>query len=57
MSDDSLSASQLRSRYQKGGSAGDSDLSASQIRARYGVETNSFKAGGKHVNLHELMQF
>lgn len=46
MSDDSLSASQLRSRYGSGGSAKDSDLSASQIRARYGVETNSFKAGG-----------
>ncbi|GMI40561.1 hypothetical protein TrCOL_g7859 [Triparma columacea] len=36
-----MSASQLRQRYGKGGTAADSELSASQLRARYGVQSNS----------------
>ena len=40
-SDANLSASELRQRYHKGGSAPDSELSASQLRARYGVQSNS----------------
>lgn len=41
MSDDSFSASQLRQRYHKGGSLGDSELTASQLRARHGIPSNN----------------
>lgn len=51
--DDSLSASQLRSRYHKGGSAPDSDLSASQLRARHGVESNSFEEKGTKISIDQ----
>lgn len=44
--DDSLSASELRSRYHAGGTAKDSELSSSQLRSRYAVETNTFRPGG-----------
>lgn len=40
-SDSSLPASELRRRYEKGGSIPDSDLSAAQLRARYGVSSNN----------------
>jgi hypothetical protein len=46
MSDDSMSASELRKRYGPGGSAADSELSASQLRARHGVDDKSFKHEG-----------
>ena len=39
--DSSLSASDLRRRYHKGGSAADSELSASQLRSRYNVQPNA----------------
>ncbi|KAJ1476772.1 hypothetical protein T484DRAFT_1964936 [Baffinella frigidus] len=42
MADDGMSASQLRQRYGRGGTAADSDLSASQLRGRYGVENKQF---------------
>ena len=41
MADDNLSASQLRSRYHKGGTLGDDELSSSQLQARYGQPKNS----------------
>lgn len=41
MADDGLSASELRQRYHRGGSAADSELSAAQVRARYGIQGNS----------------
>ena len=40
MADDGYSASELRQRYGKGGSAKDSDLSAAQLRARYSIPNN-----------------
>jgi hypothetical protein len=40
MSDSSMNASELRQRYQKGGSAKDSELTASQLRARYSIPQN-----------------
>lgn len=36
--DDNYSASELRRRYNKGGSLQDSDLSAAQLRARHNVK-------------------
>ena len=41
MSDDSLSASELRKNYEKGGAINDSELTASQLRARHGINSNS----------------
>ena len=35
--DDTLSSSQLRQRYQKGGELRDDQLTAAQLRARYGL--------------------
>eukprot|EP00277_Geminigera_cryophila_P016173 CAMPEP_0179439582 /NCGR_PEP_ID=MMETSP0799-20121207/23210_1 /TAXON_ID=46947 /ORGANISM="Geminigera cryophila, Strain CCMP2564" /LENGTH=72 /DNA_ID=CAMNT_0021222133 /DNA_START=16 /DNA_END=234 /DNA_ORIENTATION=- len=46
MGDDQMSASALRNRYGRNGSATDSDLSASQLRARYGVENSTHQGGG-----------
>ncbi|DBA03144.1 TPA: hypothetical protein N0F65_003864 [Lagenidium giganteum] len=43
MSDDGMSASELRSRYGRGGSVRDSDLSAAQLRSRYAIPNNTFK--------------
>jgi hypothetical protein len=43
MSDDndsSMSASQLRNRYNRGGTAKDDELTASQLRARHGIAKN-----------------
>jgi len=40
MTDDALSASQLRQRYHAGGTASDADLTARQLRARYGIASN-----------------
>jgi len=45
MADDQMSASQLRQRYARGGSAPDNSLSASQLRGRYGVENKDFSKG------------
>jgi len=36
--DDQYGASELRQRYNKGGTLNDSDLSASQIRARHNIK-------------------
>jgi hypothetical protein len=41
MADSDLSASELRQRYHKGGTAGDDELTASQLRARHGVASNT----------------
>jgi len=38
MADDGYSATQLRQRYNKGGSLKDEDLSAAQLRARHNVK-------------------
>jgi hypothetical protein len=46
MSDDAYSASELRRRYQRGGTAKDSDLSAAQLRSRYGIENSKH---GEHL--------
>ncbi|ETV94618.1 hypothetical protein H310_11880 [Aphanomyces invadans] len=43
MGDDGMSASELRSRYGRGGSVRDCDLSAAQLRSRYAIEKNTFK--------------
>lgn len=41
MGDSSLSASELRQRYQRGGDYKDDELTASQLRARHGIKSNS----------------
>lgn len=38
MGDDGYSASELRRRYNKGGTLQDNDLSAAQLRARHNVK-------------------
>ncbi|OQS04171.1 hypothetical protein THRCLA_20947 [Thraustotheca clavata] len=43
MADDGYTATELRSRYGRGGTVGDSDLSAAQLRSRYSIEKNTFK--------------
>ena len=43
MADSDLSASELRKRYHRGGTAADDELSAAQLRARHGIAPN--KAG------------
>ena len=40
MADSGLSASELRQRYHRGGSATDDELSSSQLRARHGIPSN-----------------
>ena len=51
MGDSELSASQLRQRYNRGGTASDSELSAAQLRARYGMPSNKNigKGGGDNT--------
>jgi hypothetical protein len=39
--DDGMSATELRQRYDRGGSVRDCDLSAAQLRSRYAIPTNS----------------
>ncbi|KAH9080975.1 hypothetical protein Ae201684P_008061 [Aphanomyces euteiches] len=41
MGDDGMTASELRSRYGRGGSVRDCDLSAAQLRSRYAIEKNN----------------
>ena len=43
MADSDLSASELRKRYHRGGTAADDELTAAQLRARHGIAPN--KAG------------
>lgn len=50
MGDSELSASELRQRYQAGGSLNDSELTASQLRARHGIASNS-KGKAKIYNI------
>lgn len=40
MADSGLSASELRQRYHRGGTAADDELSSSQLRARHGIPSN-----------------
>jgi len=49
MGDSGYSASELRQRYSRGGSAPDSELSAAQLRSRYGMPSNkdNFSTDGK----------
>ena len=54
MSDDSLTASELRKKYAAGGTATDSELSAAQVRARYGIASNS-KGMFEHC-IHAVVQ-
>ena len=51
MGDSNLSASELRQRYNRGGTASDSELSAAQLRARYGMPSNKNigKGGGDNT--------
>ena len=56
-SDANLSASELRQRYHKGGSAPDSDLSAAQLRARYGVQNNSGDFSTKYGKKNGVEQY
>ena len=48
MGDSELSASELRQRYNRGGSAKDDELSASQLRARHGIPKN--KSGNLYMH-------
>ncbi len=41
MGDSGLSASELRQRYHRGGTAQDDELSAKQLRARHAIPSNS----------------
>lgn len=41
MGDSELTASELRKRYQRGGTVKDDELTAAQLRARHGVHSNS----------------
>ncbi|KAG6609758.1 Microfibrillar-associated protein 1 [Phytophthora cinnamomi] len=41
--DDGMTASELRQRYERGGSVRDCDLSAAQLRSRYAIPGNTFK--------------
>mmetsp|Transcript_34759 Transcript_34759/g.44343 ORF Transcript_34759/g.44343 Transcript_34759/m.44343 type:complete len:81 (-) Transcript_34759:269-511(-) len=49
MADDGYSASQLRQRYNKGGTLNDDQLTAAQLRARHGIQSNrqDFSTGDK----------
>ena len=40
MGDSELSASELRQRYNRGGTVKDDELTASQLRARHGIPKN-----------------
>ena len=40
MADSELSASELRQRYHRGGSAKDDELTAKQLRARHAIPSN-----------------
>jgi len=51
MADSSLSASELKRRYHRGGSIPDDQLTSAQVRARHGIPSNrddfaSSKGGG-----------
>ena len=51
MADSSLSASELKRRYHRGGSIPDDQLTSAQVRARHGIPSNrddfaSSKSGG-----------
>ena len=56
--DDSLSASQLRQRYTRGGDAKDDELTASQLRARHAIQSNAkdFSTAGGSQGLSSLIQ-
>jgi hypothetical protein len=41
MADSELSASQLRERYHRGGTARDDELTSAQLRARHAIPSNS----------------
>jgi len=41
MSDDQFSASELRARYERGGTLSDDQLTASQLRARHAIPHNT----------------
>ncbi|GLE00456.1 hypothetical protein PINS_up009213 [Pythium insidiosum] len=51
MSDDGYTASELRQRYERGGSVQDCDLSAAQLRARYAIPNNTFKPDKSQNNM------
>ena len=50
MGDSGLSASELRQRYHRGGTAQDDELSAKQLRARHAIPSNS--AGKRNAIAH-----
>jgi hypothetical protein len=47
MNDDQASASELRKRYARGGTAKDDELTASQLRARHNIPAN--KGGNMYI--------
>jgi hypothetical protein len=49
MGDSELSASELRQRYNRGGTVKDDELTAAQLRARHGIPKNKsdFSTGSK----------
>ncbi len=48
MGDSTLSASELRNRYHKGGTIADSELSAAALRARYAIPSNDKDFSTRH---------
>ncbi|POM57465.1 Hypothetical protein PHPALM_38021 [Phytophthora palmivora] len=48
--DDGMTASELRQRYERGGSVRDCDLSAAQLRSRYAIPGNTFKEKQSDTN-------
>lgn len=51
MVDSGLSASELRQRYHRGGTANDDELSAAQLRARHGIPSNK----GNTINFIKIL--
>jgi hypothetical protein len=54
MDDSSCSASELRQRYHKGGSAADDELTAAQLRARHGISSNQTGKPVVPTMMHDL---
>lgn len=57
MGDSELSATELRQRYNRGGTVKDDELSAAQLRARHGIPKNKddFSTGAKDDNTNTMV--
>ena len=51
MGDSDLSASELRKRYNRGGTAKDDELTASQLRSRHGIPKNKTGKLSQHLSI------